>query len=240
MPKTGGMFTRTFLLSNLKNMQSISGWHTPARMMDKKYKDLTKFGNIRNPLSWYVSFYFHHLQKSPIMIRRHKERGTVPSPTAFAKYFDPKNTGDFNVFINNIFLDSYLDSNVKFKFIKEYIPYMKYMKKLDVGFYTIMYLNIYFKDFYKIMNNEIDIFKNHDQLLTVKHMLKMESLNKSLAAFLKKNNYSPSIINKLKSEKKINVMKKQSWRNYYSKELIKKIVYKDRLIFDLYYKGFKA
>ncbi len=235
MPKTGGMFARTFLSSNIKGMKSVAGWHVPAREIDKKYKKTVKLGTVRNPLSWYTSFFFDNLQKSPILIKRHKERGTRPKPTSLMRIFDPKDTQDFSVFINNMLKEDFLDENVKFKFIKEYIPYMKFMKKFDVGLCTIMYLNIYFKDFYSIMDGGVDLFSRHDELLSVDKMIKTEELNSSLSLFLKEHKYPSKICNKLKEEKKINVIRKKPWRAYYTSEEVEKILYKDRLIFDSFY-----
>jgi hypothetical protein len=58
--KTGGTFINNIIKRFFLESKSI-GYHLPYRFLPQQYKDLPVLGSIRNPWSYYVSFY--HFQK---------------------------------------------------------------------------------------------------------------------------------------------------------------------------------
>ena len=68
-PHTGGAFVRTMMKKSFPNsdFQELTKWHEPIQSLDKKHWNKLKFGAIRNPWEWYVSFYFKQYPKGNVL-----------------------------------------------------------------------------------------------------------------------------------------------------------------------------
>lgn len=233
LPKTGGAFVRKYLTENVPHARLYEGshWHYPIGMLKESDKKLSVVGTVRNPLSWYVSFFYDNRRMTPITKRAAENVSKKTKPTALMKYFDQEKSGNFLVFLNNFYDEIESGSPPRFTYNTIDLDY-ETMRKYDIGFLTMIYMYMYFPNYDQIVQEGEDIFNLHDDLFGLNYTLNQDTLNIDLV----------NLLNKLYPEKEgfeiqekysnINVTKREHWTKYYTDDLIERVRHKERMIFD--------
>ncbi len=235
LPKTGGAFVRKFLTENVPKARLYKGshWHYPIGELKDPGNKQSIIGIVRNPLSWYVSFFYDNRRMTPITQKAAKKAGKDPKPTDLMDYFDPEKSEDFVVFLNNIFEEIETGNPPRFSYNTIDLDY-EIMKKYDIGILTMIYMYMYFPEYDQLLEQDIDIFEMHDDLFGLDYVLNQDTLNTDLVNLL--NNLYPDITGFEIQEKysNVNVTKREHWSNYYTEDLIERVLHKDRMIFEKY------
>jgi len=236
LPKTGGRFVRKYLTENVPHARSYKhakGVHDPIGRLEKSDSNLSVIGTVRNPLSWYVSFFFDNRRMTPVTIEAAEKAGRKTGPTTLMKYFDPNKSGSFLVFLNNIYDEIESGNPPRLTYNSIDLDY-ETMRKYDIGILTMIYMYMFFPEYDQIVQQGEDIFNLHDDLFGLDYTLNQDTLNTDLV----------NVLNELYPEKdgfeiqekyfNINVTKREHWTKYYTDDLIEKVRYKERMIFDKY------
>jgi len=120
MQRAGGSFVEKFLLENFSGWRSLTPKHCgifELRAQNINYVRKS-FGMVRNPWSWYVSWW-------------HANSGLSKGKTMFPRVFTEETTKDFNKFIKHIFTN---DLGV--------MPYFNYpvMCEYDIGLFSFRFM----------------------------------------------------------------------------------------------------
>lgn len=232
-PHTGGAFIRSALKKAFPKatFMELTAWHTPIQNLDPKYNNRFKFGIIRNPWEWYVSFFHHQRPNGPLV-----------------RLFTNYQTDNFSLFLKNILSTDFIKNRLEMKFhpvgnpyVPATVPKLQYMYNLDIGFFSYRYIYMFFNNYENIFFNTDKnlIFKEHDSLISVNKVIKNEGMVTNLINMFDERNIQ--IEPKVKKEWTItpreNTVPRRHYKSYYTKELIELVQYKDRLIIDKY--GYK-
>ena len=224
-PRTGGAFIKTMFkeILPIEDFRPLEEYHLPVSAIPAAHRDKLKFGMVRNPWAWYVSLY--HFQqpngKWLSMCLKNKER-TFKN---FLKTFLSSDFAEENK--NKLF---HPVGNPK---APADVPKFKYIKDLDIGFFTYRYIYLFFNDYQDIFSQKLHM--NHDKLISTNHILKTEKVPHNIIKLLSNKIVIPNkTINTWKSMPKKNHTKHRDYKSYYDKELIELVRYKDRLIIDKY------
>jgi len=134
-PHTGGAFIRSAFREALPSAFSmkLEDWHKPIDSLQIKYRDKIKFGMVRNPWAWYVSFYLHQ----------------QPNGQFLRLFLDGK-SNEFSRFLSNMLSTNFIKKRIDSKFHPVGNPYLpvgvpkfKYMHSLDVGFFSYRYIYMF-------------------------------------------------------------------------------------------------
>jgi hypothetical protein len=210
-------------------------WHLPAQDIPSPYASKFKFGSIRNPWSWYYSwyqllkaypndFYARLLLTKPLsfveFVRKllSDETARALSDTKTFPMGDPKRRAPSN----------------KGRWIKPF----EYMKNLDVGFFSYHYIYLFFNGYDKAFYHEDPkyVFANHDKLMLVDTLVKTEGCGNNLVEALRKSGVPlrGKQVKLITSHRRANTSKVRTgdWRNHYDTETVELVRYKDRIIID--------
>jgi len=215
-PKTGGTFIEDFLYSNIKGTKKdhyIRHW--PIFTFDDSDKDKKfKFATIRNPYSYWVSFWYFD-----------KKRITKYESTR--KMFEKGGKNNFSLFVKQILsrgdnLGPLLEFNI--------------MKKLNIGILTYRYL-------YMLCHHDVFLDpkweQNYKKYLMVDKIIKMENMVVDLTKMFerRKKVFGLSddkilLLNKLPKKNKSGHKSPLYYFDSETKELIK---WKERFMFHNFY-----
>lgn len=241
LEKTGGTFVENFLTKNIKEAEYIGAFLYNAKVHKKScrhdsiyefqpYKvndKAIKFGYIRNPYDWYLSFLCF------LTNHRGLTQGTYDS--LFENVEDRK---DLNVFVKSLFAATkticyytnreILESEKKASNL--YHIDLSIASKLDIGLLTYRYLYIYYH--HDVFND----IENYNKYFLADKILRFENLTKDLANFFDERltPLSSEENEILQNSKKIRETEHEHYSNYYIPETIDLIRHKDRIIFDIY------
>jgi hypothetical protein len=224
-PHTGGAFVKTLLKLAFPtaHFDELTAWHEPIQNLDKKHWHKLKFGAIRNPWEWYVSFYFKQQPKG----------GTLTLA------LDGKANTFENFLTNLLSLDfAKRKSNLKLHkvgnpYVKPAVPKFDYMRRLDVGFFSYRYIYMFFDNYERI-------FYSDDKMLAFKKPFSLDEVydtqniveNISTIFDKHKIKVTPEVKQKWAKLPIENQSQHKHYREYYSQKLINLVKYKDRLIIE--------
>ena len=153
LQKTGGSFVENYLLDNFK-CESLWPKHRGVTTVIQEHHEKLRFGCIRNPLSWYVSWWSANCQAES---------------TLFPNVFTEETKKDFKVFIHHLMsLDFSQQHDLDFEVIS----------MADIGVYTYRY----FKSF--SLNNLPLCVARPDISFLMDKIIHQENLNEELAEVL--------------------------------------------------------
>jgi hypothetical protein len=206
-PKTGGHFIHNFLIDNIEGCYFQDKRDKMMPLLKIEDRNKFSFGFVRNPFSWYVSWW----------AKKYKNR---PSGSKLA-LGDKINEFDSTLYASlkgvNSSLDAWYDPNR--------------LNDLDIGIVTWLYI-YYFCNYNKVKT--LDDVKDN---ILIDKVMYFEELTTELYTLFSKSPFSLSKEKRTKlftspklytSEHSGNVME------YYDRDLIQFITYKDRFVFDLF------
>lgn len=214
MPRTGGCFVRDLLNENIAGSKRTRRNHIALENLEDSEINKFKFGTIRNPYDWYVSWWAYS-KYSPV------DQYT-------RQLYSNGGTEDFNIFVKNV-MEANEGKNTWFN--------LNIMGKFDIGLMTYKYLNVLCSR-NKVFDKELCMWEqSHDELLLADYIMRFEALRDEIDYV-----FSTYIFDldsnqrkKLFGEEKINSSnRKADYRKYYSDESIELIKHKDRFIFNNY------
>jgi len=131
MNKTGGVFVKDYLIKYM-DAKVYKYKHSPIRMLEQKHHNKTKIGVIRNPFSWYVSYYTY--------LTKNKVLTTMDFPQFLFTYTQhPRALLDF------------MGRKIRRKYENLYPP----RTKLPIGSWTFHFINYFSYDANRIFKEEI-------------------------------------------------------------------------------------
>jgi len=207
-------------IKNQKYMKSNNIIHD----LSFDFSDFFVFGVIRNPFEWYMSLYVY--SKEWQHLDEHRLFGFLPK-MSFQQFMSGALNG-IDFFKTRS--DQHRNDNCirLFKVVRN--------GKLDAGWLTYKYIYTYFLDWERIISTmSLEEFKEkHDQLLSTK-MYTIESLNEEMPKILDHLDLTDKIDKSFLSAHNVNHYdrNRDAW---YTEELKAKILKKDSLLFELYYK----
>ena len=153
LQKCGGSFIENYLLKNYK-CESLWPKHRGVTTVITQYADRLKFGVVRNPLSWYVSWW---------------SANTQAESTLFPNVFTEETKKDFNVFIHHLFsIDFSFQHDLDFSVISQG----------NIGVYTYRYLKSF------CLDNMLLAITRPDGSFLMDKIIHQENLNEELADIL--------------------------------------------------------
>lgn len=140
LQKCAGTFVETFLLENIKGCESAWPKHRGILSVDLNCKDKIKFGMIRNPFDWYVSWWAKESQSDV---------------TLFPEILTEAARENFNVFLQNIDkADFGLQHDIDGRFLKKY----------SIGALTYRFINAYTNGSNLIVDYVLKLEEMYDKL----------------------------------------------------------------------------
>lgn len=234
LPKAAGTYVESCLSTIYPESKNIEGMHGALHEKGKhssiheimhEVPGKVVFGTIRNPFNWYVSRF------------RHGKR--TKRNLAFQDY-DFLNH-DFKSFIMHMTDSEYQRQHLNVKWVRwssrlndfEYLPVFEYMRRLDIGLYTFEYIYAFFDDYNLVFKGNLDVFQNHDTLISIQHCIRQENLPEGLIEFLRHTNLitDKSQEETIRGYPAMNVLGSPNPRDVFNSEMIELVKYKDRLIF---------
>ena len=211
--KSGGSFVNRFLLNNFSSA-SLIGYHYPYRLIPRQYEHLPGFGLVRNPLSYYVSWYSFQKQmkRSNLLFNCVSNNGRL----------------DFKRTISH--LVNLSEDQARIDFLVENLPRdfakrglnltgkcIENIRSKNIGFYSFLYWRLF------------DTCKQIS-------VGKMETLREDLISFM--SSFGVLLTNTdtqfIRHSNKVNCGNHDHYRNYYDADLEALIRSKDAMIFDKY------
>jgi hypothetical protein len=180
--------------------------HAPLRLLPLEHGNKIKIGCVRNPYSWYVSYYTYHRKNGRFL--------NMP----FDKYI--------NDYVNNPrALLSLMPPKIRKKFPTVYPP----RTEMPIGAFSFHYVN-YFS--YKA----IDILKNWDLNRFIANVENISDLNvmwrtETLAEDMIKT-FGEKYAKKIKAFPRKNVSNKKPYQEYYTPELVEIVRKRDGILMD--------
>lgn len=207
LPKTGGDFIRTVYGQNMPEESIIPtdlAKHAADHLVPAEYRDLPRFGLIRNPWAWYVSWYHYHLGSG--RTEEHKQRVNNP---VWSHVSDGGATTDFATIVTRLCTGDVPNPRVAHR-----------LKEKDIDVLTERYLAT-FKD--GLTNGTITIGRTEtmrDDFLAFLAAHEIE-VPETLAAAIRER-------------PKLNITKHAPYQEHYSPELRELVGHKARLIVERY------
>jgi len=230
-------------------------WHKPIRALYKDDywgrkvegitsddKDKIKFGYVRNPWDWYVSFYYHQKKSNGL----------------FYKTYTKKGADDFITFTTNLLSPEYNSHHESVLFYPlgdartEPVRLCRLLSAWDYGFFTFCFIYTFFKNSFEIFNNEINLRPDtFSSELTADDILKTEDLFDELLNFFGRHNIKPEYeglpvrlyTNFMMHIKNIRInkyrRKRPHYSHYYNDKLRELVLNKDRFLIDKYHYSFE-
>ncbi|MFW5847699.1 MAG: hypothetical protein ACOCVF_02155 [bacterium] len=190
---------------NVKNKVTRKGGSHPSiREFNKELKNKLIVSSIRNPWDWYVSIFKWH-----------------------QKWRDKDNNPRFNCFIKNDNFEDYLDKLLINQNKCKSTTYINFdtMKKLDIGLFTLVYLELLGDKEFNQYNK-----KNFTGLPNIDYFIKLEDINDGIKNLFKEINYTNYNIDNLPNLNKTN--HKPYKEMYINDDMIKLVEYKERFIIE--------
>jgi hypothetical protein len=212
---------RELLLPNVKRIHGAYRYnqHGTYEQIPEEYKALPIISCIRNPFDRYVSTYEFRNWSKKYLAPVHKIIERYPD-------FPNLNFEQYLSFINIFDIESRVHHD---------------LLKVDIGMITYSFIQFFFRDPQQIIPNLNDEYLASDAY--VRDMpeitfLRTENLNRELYDLLLKFGYREDDISFIIKEEKINVTqrreKEKSWKDYYNKDMIEIVRYKERFLFKLF------
>lgn len=228
-PHTAGAFLRTAFKKMFPeaNFFELTRWHQPIQKLSKRHWNKMKFGVIRNPWEWYVSFYKHQQPNGPLL-----------------RFFLNGKENTFNNFLIQLLSKEFaLDNKNKLfhpvgnPYVAPSISKLEYISNLDIGFFTYRYIYMFFDNYEDIFYKKTQFnLSNHDKLISLDEVCKQENLVKDIINIFKKHNMflNEKRQKNLMETKKENFTNHKPYKEYYSQDLVKLVENKDNLIIQKY------
>ncbi len=240
LTKTGGTFIEDFLVKNVKGSEYIGTFlsrnkiiinNRPCRIQscrhDSLYKfiekddERIKFGYVRNPYDWYLSFWAFSKKGHNTYIHLFDTAESYKNINIFVKSL-------FNSDKSLCYYKNGLTNNTNSNELSHIN--LSVAKNLDIGLLTYKYLLLYYNH---------DVFhdiENYKEYKFVDKVLRFENLTKELDEFFSKNLFK---LNEKQKYMLYNSPKKRTsihghYSKYYTKEIIDLIRHKDKIIFKEY------
>ncbi len=229
IPKTAGKFTEQFLLSAFPDAKRYVRDHDSVSEVYGPYKQF--FANIRNPWDWYASRYYHGRKID-------------------GYWFKVFGVGNKDISFKEFVLNMLEPSRIRVSFgpvgdhpipvgtklghqnnWRVQVPVLDYLTNLDIGMYTFWYIHTLFRKHEKIFAGSLNVFKNHDRLITAKKVCRCESLVEDM---IRAMNLTKKQQGRLKKASPRNTVKRPETNSLYDSELVDLIKHKDRLIVEKY------
>ena len=213
-PKTGGTFIQKFLLETVSECVSEKyKTHTSITEI-KKRKNKFKFGFVRNPFDWYVSWWASN------------------NEAAYPDFYQEDRNQNFGKWMNYILLEKTGKT--------EFWPNFDITKKYDIGLLSFAYLNLFCSDIDlpTVANLDKYIEANKSDLLLLDEVLRFEGFIDNLADLLKRRKdvfeITSNAIDTLPKEKRVKTSTHRKFHKYYTQELIDLVNYKERIFLNMY------
>jgi|TARA_B110000967_G_C18869735_1_gene554718 hypothetical protein len=209
--KSGGTFVTNLMSTCIPYTKAI-GYHLPYRMLPSSYRRHPVIGTVRNPWSYYVSWY--HFQKQ------------IKNPNALFMAMSNNKTLTFEQTITNLLTIS--DNEKLFQIAKNSLPLsfdnhglnitqacILPVYQTGIGFYSFLYSRLY-EDCYDI------------------NIIEMENLRNGLEDVLAKLNVEPKqkIKTFIQKSPVINTSNHKPYQSYYSATLKKLVAKRDELLIE--------
>lgn len=211
-PRTGGAFVRRFAKKAFPNSKfsELHRWHDPVDMLPHIHDNKLKFGIIRNPWAWYVSWYFHQ-----------QPHGN------WLRFILQNQSNTFENFITTVLSKKFAKTHRENKFFpvgnpyaKPNVPVFDYMARMNIGFFTYRYIYMFFRKYNNIFYNNTrrTFIENHDKLMSLDCVCKNENLANDLIEMFKEHNIplTNGQQNLILFSKKHNITKHKPYMEYYS------------------------
>lgn len=203
-------------------LQEIRGQHSTYSQIPRKYKSLPVVSIIRNPFERYVSLYeFRWWVNYPLYAENPEILQSYPS-------------------FPDITFKQYMEMTSRFG-MPDFVP-EDIELKADVGLYTLQFLRFFHPSPDRVIRNltkeYLESQSYRDELGKVT-FLHTENLTSELMDYLKEVGYSPDDYQQVAEVGRKNV-NRGNWQHpdgiaqYYDEELIRRVRYIDRLLFDLF------
>lgn len=215
--KSGGTFINNLMSVCIPYTQAI-GYHFPYSMLPPSYRRHPVIGTVRNPWSYYVSWY--HFQKQ------------IKNPNTLFMAMSNNNTLTFAQTITNLLNIS--NDEVLFQMAKNSLPLtfnnhglnltkacIIPMHQTGIGFYSFLYNRLY--------EGCVDV-----------NIIKMENLRSGLEEALGKLNVEPKqkINTFIQNSPMMNTSKHKSYQSYYSTTLKELVAKSDESLINTYQYSF--
>jgi len=209
--KNAGVFVKDFMRKNFKTKIKVYK-HAPLRCIRESDRGKIKIGVIRNPFSWYVSFYHYH-----------KENGYYPKLT-FEQYVK-LHLENSRKLISKAQKKNVLDKNAKI-----YPP----STKMDIGSCTFHYIHFFSYKAVEILKTwtRERLGENFGRVSNINTMLSCENLKNDMIGL-----FGEKFRKELESAPKKNTTKHKPYQEYYTPELRRLVEEKDGILINYY--GYK-
>jgi hypothetical protein len=184
--------------------------HLLYSQIPAEHRDKAVAGGVRDPFRRYISTYFFGYWKEAYGEAAREGRFTDFPDLDFEAYYD------------------LLHIHARANRLQGIRP------KIDLGLYTIQFIQFYFKEPDEAYLDEERYWEDMAPIT----FLRQENLNADLYRFLKRHGYPRNRIDHLLQAKRVNVT---PWgtgdrdpARFYTPELVRKVLERDRLIFDLF------
>ena len=200
--KTGGVFVKDFLIKYF-NAKVHRYKHSPIRMLDSKHRDKVKIGVIRNPFSWYVS-YFTYLTKNGVLT-------TMDFPQFLFTYTEhPRALFDF------------MGKKIRRKFENLYPP----KTHLNIGSWYFHFINYFCYDAIKIFNPQGSYAKCEDYH-DLDVLMRTENLKEDMI-----KTFGEEHRESIENLPKKNVSNTKPYQEYYTPALRERVEQKDGILME--------
>lgn len=229
LQRCGTNSTQQLLMQNFKNLsQYRCRCHMPIRFCNEQELQVSKIlGNIRNPFSFYLSYYQYHLtnKRQPLHILQEW----------FPNYHI---THNFKQTLYNLLFKlewpTYANLTDGYRYRTEQT--WQQNNKLNVGLFTTRYINIFFKDAVEILNtyDNKTFMDCHDELITVNSICKLENLKGDISKYI--NISTTSDIEIINESKEYSLLSMKDIMTNYDEEMIEWVRTRDSIFFEKYYR----
>lgn len=210
MNKCAGVFVKDFIIKNFPTKIKVYK-HAPLRCIREEDRKKKILGVIRNPFSWYVSFYHYH-----------RENGYY-TKLSFAEYIKC-HLQNSRKLISKAQKKNVLDKNAKI-----YPP----ETKLNIGSFTFHFINFFAFKSLKILRTWTDEqLENSFSNICKVYLMRQENLKETMIDV-----FGEQYRGQLANMPKKNISQHGHYSKYYTSELVKMVEEKEKLI--LQYYGYK-
>lgn len=211
MDKCAGVFVKDFMLKYM-DAKVCKYKHAPIRMLPEKHENKIKFGVIRNPFSWYVSFYKYL-----------RQAGHLKGIT-------------FDKFVRDYTEHPRALLSLKGKVLRKFENLMPPRTELEIGAWTFFHYNYFHFQAIDIFKSEssFEIFRLSEEN-SLDKILRTETLRDDLCLL-----FGLGYLNELDKWKPRNVSQNQKpYQEWYTKETRAMVQERDGHLMEYYGYGFE-